>query len=220
MDNMNKKVISTEKVNFEVPPNREELSKMDHSERESGDSELMMKAMSLGVNRSQIEAINDIDKQKRFMIDEILRLDPPFPKRTQPVLVDTKYAIRYLVDTKYLIGSMEKVVTYKYVKHIITEGGVYSHSIISIEEYKLPMENRELDNYTKNCLEDSIIKEINALNINDYNSKQAIMGFACDNGKSSGEKRKRMIMLQNRLKNELGSDYKHRRITNYEISTY
>ncbi len=206
---MNKKVVSTEKVTLEVPPNREELSKMDHSERESGDSELMVKAMSLGVNRSQIEGINDIDKQKRFMIDEILRLEPPFPKRTQPVLVDTKY------DTE----SMEKVVTYKYVKHIITEG-VYSHSIISIEQYKLPMENRELDNYTKNCLEDSITKEINALNINDYNSKQAIMGFACDNGNSSGEKRMRMVMLQKHLKNELGSDYNHRRITNYEISTY
>jgi len=206
---MNKKVVSTEKVILEVPPNREELSKMDHSERESGDSDLMVKAMSIGVNRSQIEGINDIDKQKRFMIDEILRLDPPFPKRTQPVLVNTKYHP----------DSMEKMVSFKYVKHIIT-GGIYSHSIISIEEYKLPMENRELDNYTKNCLEDSITKEINSLNINDYNSKQAIMNFACGNATSSGEKRTRMVMLQNHLKNQLGSDYKHRRITNFEISTH
>lgn len=206
---LSKKVISTEKVVLEVPPNRGELSKIDHSERESGDSDLMKKAMSLGVNRSQIEGINDIDKQKKFMIEEILRLDPPFPKRTQPVLV----------NENYLTGSMEKVQTYKYTKHIMN-GEVYSHSIVSLEEYKLPMENRELDNYTKNCLEDSISNEINNLDINVFKTKENIMKFSCENGKSSGEKRMRMVMLQKHLKKELGNDYKHQRITNYEISTY
>lgn len=208
MDN-NKKVISTEKIVLEVPPNFDELSKIDHSERESGDSDLMKMAMSLGVNRSQIENINDIDKQKRFMIEEILRINPPFPKRTQPVLV----------NTNYLTASMEKIVTYKYIKHIIN-GGAYSHSMVTIEEYKLPMENRELDNYTKNCLEDSISKEINDLDLNEFKDKENIMKFSCENGKSSGEKRMRMVMLQKHLKKKLGGDYKHHRITNYEISTY
>lgn len=206
---MNKKVISTEKVVLDVPPNYGELSKMDHSKKESGDSELVKKAMGLGVNRSQIEGINDNDKQKRFMIDEILRLDPPFPKRTQPVLVNTDYSP----------NSMEKVVTYKYTNHIV-KAGVYSHSIVSVEEYKLPMENKELDNYTKNCLEDSISNEINSLNLNEFKNKENIMKFSCDNGKSSGEKRKRMVMLQKHLRNQQGSDYRHHRITNYEISTY
>lgn len=209
MDPIKKTVVSKEEVVLPVPPNREELSKMDHSEKESGDSELMIKAMSLGVNRSQVEGINDIDKQKKFLIEEILRLDPPFPRPTQPVLVDTNYHIE----------EMNKTVTYKYVKHI-TIGGKYSHSIISNEKYKEAMSNHELDIIAKNHVEDSITNEIKNLNIDDYiNNKNNIIKFACDNAKSNTEKKKRMIMLQNYLKS-INSDCKHYRIINQEIASY
>ena len=36
------------------------------------------------------------------------------------------------------------------------------------------MENKELDNYTKNCLEDSISNEINSLNLNEFKNNYSV----------------------------------------------
>jgi len=199
---LKKKEISKESVVFEVPPNYGELVKLSLEE-------IQEKTLKAGLSLSQIENIKDEDKRKIFLVNEILRIDPPFPKSTPPVLV----------NTEYFPQSMEKMVRYKYVKHIIIEAQ-YSHSLVTEEEYKTPILQSELDIMNKNDLDNSIMEEINNLDINDYNSKTAIMGFACNNAKTSGEKRKRMVMLQKHLRNELGDDYKHRRITNHEISIY
>ena len=121
--------------------------------------------------------------------------------------------------------------------HIVINGK-YQHSVITTESYQLPLTERELDIRRKNNLLNSINEEISKLDLNDYLTKDSVMKFACDNGKSSGEKRLRVNallksiqpLLNEKLQRELSEynskgnkikpRYEHIRITNYDISVY
>ena len=79
--------------------------------------ELLKECIRLNVPREQYEASNDEDKNRIFMINEILRLNPPIPKNEKPTLIDSEY------DE----STMTKTNTMKYVKHIINNGKYLQH---------------------------------------------------------------------------------------------
>lgn len=161
------------------------------------------------------------------MINEILRLQPPVPSVERPVLVDTEY------DE----ATMTKTNTFRYLKHTII-GGEYKHSVKTLESYKERLIQKELNNQKHNILVNSINEEISELDLNDYLTKDSVMKFTCDNGKSSGEKRLRVNallkaiqpLLKEKLQRELSEynskenkikpRYEHIRITNFDISVY
>ena len=200
----NNKVISSEKIVLEIPP--------DESILKTYDIERLIKECNrLNIPREQYEANKDEDKNKKFMINEILRLNPPFPKSQKPVLINSEYD-----ETK-----MKKTNTFKYVKHIIN-GGKYIHSIITTESYQLPLTQRDLDLQTKEYLMISIRDEISRLNLDDYKTKDDILKFACENGKSSGEKYKRASLLNEAIIENMKNNKKfvRPRITHHDISVY
>ncbi len=198
------KVISSEKIILETPPDISVLNKYDKDK-------LIGECNRLNIPREQYEASNDEDKNRKFMISEILRLEPPIPKIQKPTLINSEYD-----ET-----TMTKTNTMKYVKHIINSGK-YSHSIINTESYKLPLTQREIHIQNKNNLLNSIKDEISGLNLDDYKNKNDILMFACDNGKSNGEKYRRASLLSESVINHMsGNDkYIRHRITHFDISTY
>ena len=198
------KVISSEKIILETPPDISVLNKYDKDK-------LIGECNRLNIPREQYEASNDEDKNRKFMISEILRLEPPIPKIQKPTLINSEYD-----ET-----TMTKTNTMKYVKHIINSGK-YSHSIITTESYKLPLTQREIDIQNKNNLLNNIKDEISNLNLDDYKNKDDILKFACDNGKSNGEKYRRASLLSESVINHMsGNDkYIRHRITHFDISTY
>jgi hypothetical protein len=214
------KIISSEKIVLDTPPDMNELKKLS-------DKELISICNKLFIPREQYEASIDADKNRLFMINEVLRLQPPIPDVEKPVLVDTKY------DEE----TMTKTNTFRYLKHTIIDGE-YKHSVKTLESYKQRLTQKELDNQKHNILIDSINEEISELDLNDYLNKDSIMKFACDNGKSSGEKRLRVNallkaiqpLLKEKLQRELSEynskenkikpRYEHIRITNFDISVY
>jgi len=200
----NYKVISSDKIVLEVPPD-ENILKTYNKE------ELLKECIRLNVPREQYEASNDEDKNRIFMINEILRLNPPIPKNEKPTLIDSEY------DE----STMTKTNTMKYVKHIINNGK-YSHSIINTESYKLPLTQKELANRDKENLLNNIRNEINLINVDEYKTKDDILRFACENGKSSGEKYRRACILNQlvieNMKNN--KNFVRPRITHYDISVY
>jgi len=198
---MNKNTeISRTEVVFETPPGLDDLKKMDQKE-------LRIEASSVGVSREAIENIKDDDKQKTFMIKEILRLRPPIPKTVKPVLLKEDFNL----------ADMEKKVTFKYVKHLFDDNKLYKKSVVSVESYIIPLQFVDIDNQTKNNLLQSIQQEVDNLNLDEYSSKEKILEFACENNKSNTEKRRRATALQKRL---IANDYKRHRITTYDISVY
>ena len=200
----NNKVISSDKIVLEVAPD-ENILKTYNKE------ELLKECIRLNVPREQYEASNDEDKNRIFMINEILRLNPPIPKNEKPTLIDSEY------DE----STMTKTNTMKYVKHIINNGK-YSHSIINTESYKLPLTQKELANREQENLLNNIRNEINLINVDDYKTKDDILRFACENGKSSGEKYRRACILNQlvieNMKNN--KNFVRPRITHYDISVY
>ena len=214
------KIISSEQVILETPPDENTLKTYSMDK-------LISECNRLNIPREQYEASNDEDKNKKFMVNEILRLEPPFPLTKKPVLVDSVYEE----------STMTKKNTMKYVKHIVINGK-YQHSVITTESYNLPLTKRELDIQKKNNLLNSINEEISELDLNDYLTKDSVMKFACDNGKSSGEKRLRVNALlksiqpllneklqrelseYNSKENKIKPRYEHIRITNFDISVY
>ena len=198
------KVISSEKIILETPPDISVLNKYDKDK-------LIGECNRLNIPREQYEASNDEDKNRKFMISEILRLEPPIPKIQKPTLINSEYD-----ET-----TMTKTNTMKYVKHIINSGK-YSHSIITTESYKLPLTQREIDIQNKNNLLNNIKDEISNLNLDDYKNKDDILKFACDNGKSNGEKYRRASLLSESVINHMsGNDkYIRHRITHFDISVY
>tara|TARA_X000000950_G_C13703330_1_gene573069 strand:+ start:92 stop:700 length:609 start_codon:yes stop_codon:yes gene_type:complete len=202
MDNKNK-LISKEIVVFEHPPSRNELKDKTHDE-------LFKHLLDIGVPRAQLETISDKDKRKSYMINETLRLEKPFPKIFKPVLIDVKLDI----------DNNEKIMRYKYVKHLYTgekENKSYKNSVVSIEEYNLPLQVKDIMNNDKKYLINNIQNEILNLNLDEWNKKSQIMKFACDNGKSNTEKKLRAVELQKVL---VKNNYKRHRITNFDISVY
>ena len=109
-------------------------------------------------------------------------------------------------SVEYDRGNMKKIIVLKNVKHVYkdkSEGKMtikeYSHSIVTREKYKVLMEHSELMRLEKEDLEESIKGEISNLNLDDFKTKESILKFGCNNGKSNGEKRKRMVILQKQL---------------------
>lgn len=214
------KIISRETVVLDTPPDINKLKKLS-------DKELISICNKLFIPREQYEASIDDDKNRLFMINEILRLQPPIPDIEKPVLVDTGY------DEE----TMTKTNTFRYLKHIITDGQ-YKHSVKTLESYREKLTQKELNNQKHNILMNSINEEISKLDLNDYLTKESIMKFSCDNGKSSGEKRLRVNallkaiqpLLKEKLQRELSGynskenkikpRYEHIRITNFDISVY
>ena len=220
----NNKIISKETIVLETPPNADKLKEMNNDE-------LKEICKSLQVPREQYEG-KDEDKNRIFMINEILRLRPPVPPIEPPVLFESVY------DEE----KMQKTLTFRYLKHIMNNKE-YKHSVKTLESYKEPLYQCELNNRNKENLVNSIQNEVSGLNLEEYLTKEAVLDFACNNGKSSGEKRKRVNVLLNAiqplLKEKLESElkdyekdkhnsskknikpkYNHIRITNYDISVY
>ena len=200
----NNKVISSEKIVLETPPDASILKTYDKDQ-------LIEECKRLNIPREQYESSNDEDKNRLFMINEILRLNPPFPKPQKPVLLNSEYD-----ET-----TMTKTNTMKYVKHIIN-GGKYSHSIINTESYKLPLTQKELANRDKENLLNNIRNEINLINVDDYKTKDDILRFACENGYTSGEKYRRACILNQLVIENMKNNKKfiRPRITHYDISVY
>ena len=221
-------IISKDIIVLDTPPNATKLKAMK-------DDELKDICKSLHVPREQYEN-KDEDKNRVFMINEILRLRPPVPPIERPVLVESVY------DEE----KMTKKLTFRYLKHIM-ENKEYKHSVKTLESYNLPLDQKELQNETKGNLMNSIQGEVSGLELSEYLTKEAILDFACNNGKSSGEKRKRvntiLKAIQPLLREKLDSElreyekdkyteingikkkkikpkYNHIRITNYDISVH
>ena len=222
-------VISKVVIVLKTPPNMSELKAMK-------DEELISICKGLRVPREQYDG-KDKDKNRIFMINEILRLRPPVPPIEKPVLVDITF------DEE----KMTKTLIFRYLKHIMNNDG-YKHSVKTLESYSEPLDQKDLQNETKENLMNSIHEEVSELELSEYLTKDAVLDFACNNGKSSGEKRKRVNVLLEAikplLKEKLIDDlqkyeenkyvlddkdtkkknikpkYNHIRITNYDISVY
>ena len=105
--------------------------------------------------------------------------------------------------------NMKKTMILRNVKHIYkdkTQGKMtvkeYSHSIVTKEKKIVQLEEKELMGLEKEDLLNSIKNEVSNLNLEDFKTKESIMNFGCDNGKSNGEKRLRMIVLQKQLQDK------------------
>lgn len=200
----NNKLISSEKVVLETPPDVSILKTYDKDQ-------LIDECRQLSIPREQYEENKDEDKNRIFMINEILRLNPPFPKPQKPVLLNSEY------DE----STMTKKNTMKYVKHIINNGK-YHHSIINMESYKLPLTQKELANRDKENLMNNILNEINLINVDDYKTKDDILRFACENGYTSGEKYRRACILNKLVIENMKNNKKfiRPRITHFDIAVY
>jgi len=200
----NNKVISSEKIVLETPPDVSILKTYDNDQ-------LIRECNRLNIPREQYEASNDEDKNRLFMINEILRLNPPFPKIQKPILLNSEY-------DEY---TMTKTNTMKYIKHIINDGK-YSHSVINTESYQLLLEQGDLANRDKENLLNNIRNEINLINVNDYKTKDDILRFACGDGGTSGVKYRRACILNKLVIENMKNNKKfiRPRITHFDISTY
>tara|TARA_B100001063_G_C16646780_1_gene493765 strand:+ start:276 stop:830 length:555 start_codon:yes stop_codon:yes gene_type:complete len=119
-----------------------------------------------------------------------------------------------LINTEYDIPKMKKTLTFKNVKHIYkdkSEGKmtikVYSHSYIFVHKYTDPMSQAEINNIEKGELIKAIEDEVSGLELSEFKTKESIMKFACDNGKSNGEKRLRSTILQKVLQQKQDEYY-------------
>ena len=105
--------------------------------------------------------------------------------------------------------NMKKTMILRNVKHIYkdkTQGKMtvkeYSHSIVTKEKKIVKLEEKELMGLEKEDLLNSIENEVSNLNLDDFKTKDSILRFGCENGKSNGEKRLRMIILQKHLQDK------------------
>ena len=128
-----------------------------------------------------------------------------------------------LLSEEYDELNMNNYKTFRFAKNIFKdkEDGKliikkYDHTVITEERYRTPLHRYELQRRDKNNLLKSIEGEVSRLNLEEYKTKEDIMKFACDNGKSNGEKRKRSVVLQKHLQN-IGYRV---RITTKDISLY
>ena len=225
----NNKIISKEIITLKTPHNMDKLKEMNNDE-------LKNICKSIQVPREQYEG-KDEDKNRIFMINEILRLRPPVPPIEKPVLVESVY------DEE----KMQKILTFRYLKHIM-ENKEYKYSVKTLESYREQLYQRELNIKNKEDLMNTIQDEVSRLNLNEYLTKESILDYTCNNGKSSGEKRKRVNiilkaiqpLLKEKIKNDLQEyeenkyvfddkgkqkkkikpKYNHIRITNYDISVH
>lgn len=111
-----------------------------------------------------------------------------------------------LESVEYDRENMKKTMILNNVKHVYkdkTQGKMtvkeYSHSVVTMEKHTVQLEEKELMGLEKEDLVNSIKDEISNLNLDDFKTKESILKFGCENGKSNGEKRKRMVILQKHL---------------------
>jgi len=109
-------------------------------------------------------------------------------------------------SVEYDRENMKKTMIIKNIKHVYkdkSEGKMtikgYSHSIVTREKHKVQLEEAELMRLEKEDLLNSIKGEVSELNLDDFKTKESILKFGCENGKSNGERRKRMVILQKHL---------------------
>jgi len=109
-------------------------------------------------------------------------------------------------SVEYDRENMKKTMILKNIKHVYkdkSEGKMtikgYSHSVVTREKHTVQLEEKELMGLEKEDLLNSIESEVSNLNLDDFKTKESILKFGCDNGKSNGEKRKRMVILQKHL---------------------
>lgn len=203
MDNINKTLISKEIVKFEHPPTYDELKNKDHDE-------LLSHLVNIGVPLAQLETISDKDNRRTYMIQETLRLEKPFPKSCQPVLINTECDM----------NNNNKILTYKYVKHLYegeNESISYKHSEVTIEKYTSPLQDKDIKNHEKNQLLNDINNEVKSLNLEEWKERGQMLSFACNNGKSNTERKRRLVALSSAL---VDNGYKRHRFTTQDISTY
>tara|TARA_Y100000389_G_C17393828_1_gene481429 strand:- start:4 stop:558 length:555 start_codon:yes stop_codon:yes gene_type:complete len=119
-----------------------------------------------------------------------------------------------LINTEYDIPKMKKTLTLKNIKHVYkdkSEGKmtikVYSHSYIFVHKYTDPMTQAEINKMERDKLIKSIEDDISGLELSEFKTKESIMKFACDNGKSNGEKRLRSTTLQKVLQQKQDEYY-------------
>tara|TARA_B110000495_G_C22534283_1_gene324654 strand:- start:63 stop:554 length:492 start_codon:yes stop_codon:yes gene_type:complete len=163
--------------------------------------------MNIGVSREKIENIKDEDKQRAFMLGEIIRIQPPTPPSIKPVLIGSEYDI----------PNMKNKMKFNYVKHIFNDSKKYEKSIVSTEICVVPLQKNEIQRQQNEKLFQSIQTEVGKLNLPDYSTREQIMDFACNNAKSNREKRRRATELQKKL---LKHNYERHRITTSDISVY
>lgn len=128
-------------------------------------------------------------------------------------------------SVEYDRENMKKSMIIKNTRHIYkdkSEGKMtikeYSHSILTREKHTFKLGQAELMGLEKEDLKNCINDEVSGLNLDDFKTKESIMKFSCDNGKSNGEKRKRAIILQKALWDS--GNFTRHRITTEEISKY
>jgi len=83
----------------------------------------------------------------------------------------------------------------------------YSHTNITVEEYKIPLLVKDIQDKERNDKIKLIEEEVSGLNLDEFKDKASIMKFACDNGKSNGEKRLRATVLQKALQKKQDEYY-------------
>ena len=116
------------------------------------------------------------------------------------------YMAPVVESIEYDRENMKKTMVLKNVKHVYkdkSQGKMtikeYSHSIVTREKHKVQLEEAELMRLEREDLLNSIKEEVSKLNLEDYKTKESILKFGCDNGKSNGERRLRMVILQKHL---------------------
>ena len=199
----NNNIISKQTIVLETPPDGDKLKSFTMDQ-------LINMCNNLQVPRELHESIVDDIKRKSFLISEILRINPPIPMNMNPVLLNSK-----LDET-----TMTKNNTFRYVKHILPDGK-YKHTIITEESYKLPLTQRDIHIKKKEDLLNSIRNEISELNLDNYKNKEDILNFACKGIRSSGEKYRRAVILNNAvIEHNKGEKFIRPRITHYDISIH
>jgi hypothetical protein len=116
------------------------------------------------------------------------------------------YMAPVVESVEYDRENMKKIMILQNTRHVYKdkdEGKMtskeYSHSTVTREKYKVQLEEKELMGLEKEDLINYIKEEISNLNLDDFKTRESILKFGCNNGKSNGEKRKRMVVLQKHL---------------------
>ena len=134
-----------------------------------------------------------------------------------------------LLKEEYDTINMKNTKTFRFVKHVYKEkkdgkfiSEEYSHSVITEETYASRLFKSEIKKSEKENLIGQIKNEISRLDLNEFKTKEEIMKFACDNGLTNGEKRKRSTLLQKKIQETHHEEdsFARIRITTEDISRY
>jgi hypothetical protein len=145
-----------------------------------------------------------MNKQRNFdIISKVVETwEKPVP--TPSVLIKEVYDEKSMLKTRttYNVGHIfkDKLEGKRTTKE-------YSHTNITVEEYKIPLRVKDIQNKRKADRITLVGDEVSRLNLDEFKDKASIMKFACDNGKSNGEKRLRATVLQKALQKKQEEEY-------------